>query len=69
VSRLTISCVSCGQSWAVVTTFSLYEQQAVESCPCPACGAYTLCCHDPAEADAEHEAVRPLLGPATTARP
>jgi len=28
---------------------SLYEQQAVESCPCPHCGAYTLCCQEPNE--------------------
>jgi hypothetical protein len=50
VVRLTITCVSCGQAWTVANTFSIYEQQAVESCPCPHCGAYTLCCHDPAEA-------------------
>jgi hypothetical protein len=49
VVRLTITCVSCGQTWTVAHTFSIYEQQAVESCPCPDCGAYTLCCHDPAE--------------------
>jgi hypothetical protein len=49
VMRLTITCVSCGQSWTVAHTFSIYEQQAVESCPCPDCGAYTLCCHDPGE--------------------
>jgi hypothetical protein len=42
--------VSCGRSWAVASAFSLHEQQAVESCPCPECGAYTLCCHDPEEA-------------------
>ena len=47
--RLTITCVSCGQSWTVAHTFSIYEQQAVESCPCPHCGAYTLCCHDAGE--------------------
>jgi hypothetical protein len=34
----------------VANNFSLYEQQAVESCPCPRCGAYTLCCHEPREA-------------------
>ena len=43
--RLLITCVSCGQAWTVAHTFSIYEQQAVESCPCPHCGAYTLCCH------------------------
>src|SRR5205085_1119131 len=49
VVPLTITCVSCGQAWTVAHTFSIYEQQAVESCPCPDCGAYTLCCHDPNE--------------------
>jgi hypothetical protein len=44
VERLTIACVSCGRTWTVTPTFSIYQQQAVESCPCPHCGAYTLCC-------------------------
>jgi len=48
VVQLTISCASCGQSWSVPTPFSIYEQQSVESCPCPHCGAYTLCCREPA---------------------
>src|SRR5439155_5373538 len=47
VRRLTISCLGCGQQWLVSNTFSLYEQQTVESCPCPCCGAYTLCCGEP----------------------
>jgi hypothetical protein len=51
VVSLTITCVSCGQAWTVAHTFSIYEQQAVESCPCPDCGAYTLCCHDPGDED------------------
>src|SRR5262245_37818000 len=45
VSELTIGCVSCGQCWTAGPSSSVYEQQAVESCPCPRCGAYTLCCH------------------------
>jgi len=49
VDRLTVNCVNCGQNWKVANHFSLYEQQAVESCPCPRCGAYTLCCHRPGE--------------------
>jgi hypothetical protein len=39
--------VSCGHAWTAAAAFSVYEQQAVEACPCPDCGAYTLCCHDP----------------------
>src|SRR5207249_470608 len=49
VTGVTITCGSCGQQWLVATTFSLYEQQTTESCPCPRCGAYTLCCHEAAE--------------------
>jgi hypothetical protein len=46
VSPLIISCETCGRAWAVASPYSVYEQQAVESCPCPHCGAYTLCCPD-----------------------
>jgi hypothetical protein len=53
VNLLTISCDSCDHLWMVASPYSVYEQQAVESCPCPACGAYTLCCPDPDEAVAE----------------
>jgi hypothetical protein len=50
VDRPTINCASCGQEWLTAVPFSVYEQQAVESCPCPHCGAYTLCCDHAAEA-------------------
>ena len=49
MTGLTITCASCGQGWLVANTFSVYEQQAVESCPCPHCGAYTLCCQESAD--------------------
>jgi hypothetical protein len=49
VGRLTIKCASCGHEWMTAAAISLYEQQAVESCPCPHCGAYTLCCQEPNE--------------------
>jgi Zn finger protein HypA/HybF involved in hydrogenase expression len=42
VFPLTITCAACGHAWAALRPFSLYEQQAVESCPCPRCGSYTL---------------------------
>ena len=54
-----IMCVSCGQGWNVASTFSLYEQQAVESCPCPECGAYTLCFREPFEEPAFPRVYRP----------
>jgi hypothetical protein len=33
----------------VSNSFSIYEQQTIESCPCPRCGAYTLCCQEAEE--------------------
>jgi hypothetical protein len=47
--RLTIACESCDYVWLVAGHYSLYERQALESRPCPRCGAYTLCCQEPAE--------------------
>jgi MinD superfamily P-loop ATPase len=58
VSPLTISCETCGRSWAVASPYSVYEQQAVESCPCPHCGACTLCCPDPAQRTPQQRARR-----------
>jgi hypothetical protein len=58
MTPLIITCESCDQAWTVVSTFSVYEQQAVESCPCPHCGAYTLCFHEPAPGDAGRAARR-----------
>jgi hypothetical protein len=48
----TIRCLSCGEGWKLSRghLFSVHGQQAQESCPCPSCGAYTLCC-----AEAEEE--------------
>src|SRR5262249_47995383 len=68
VSRLTISCVACGQKWTVATTFSVYEQQATESCPCPRCGAYALCVQEPADDRTGRPARRPHVVPATAMR-
>jgi hypothetical protein len=48
VELISIHCRSCEQGWTLPPTsaFSLHGQQAQESCPCPFCGAYTLCCGD-----------------------
>ena len=46
MERLTISCETCDRSWSLGTSLSFYEQQALESRPCPHCGSYTLTCHD-----------------------
>jgi hypothetical protein len=46
MERLTIACESCERLWTIACSLSLYEQQAMESRPCPHCGAYTLSCQD-----------------------
>jgi hypothetical protein len=55
-----ISCDSCERIWSMSTSFTLYAQQALESCPCPHCGAYTLACHDPAWRTAQNQEIRRL---------
>lgn len=42
-----ITCASCGVSWKRLRPVSEFEQLALESHPCPACGAYTLSCRGP----------------------
>jgi hypothetical protein len=49
VTRISISCESCRRSWAIVGAATVYERQSIESQPCPACGAYTLCCPEPVD--------------------
>jgi hypothetical protein len=44
VEHLSIRCLTCDHGWSMASPPSVYEQQALESCPCPYCGAYTLCC-------------------------
>jgi hypothetical protein len=44
---LTITCAACGRTWAGARRDCVYERLAVESCPCPVCGAYTLGLHEP----------------------
>lgn len=46
MERLSIICESCERLWSVVCSLTIYEQQAMESRPCPHCGAYTLTCQD-----------------------
>jgi len=57
VARFTISCQSCERLWTVAGAFSVCGRQAMESCPCPHCGAYTLSYQDPNTLpdDKEHE--------------
>lgn len=54
VERLLISCDSCERIWLMAFGFSIYAQQALESRPCPHCGAYTLSCQEPEMALAGH---------------
>jgi hypothetical protein len=44
MSRTEVVCRSCQRTWTLPLTSSVYAQQALESCPCPSCGAYTLSC-------------------------
>jgi hypothetical protein len=44
VEQLSVRCLTCDHGWSMASSPSVYEQQALESCPCPNCGAYTLCC-------------------------
>ena len=46
MERLLISCDSCKRMWLMAYGFSIYAQQALESRPCPHCGAYTLSCEE-----------------------
>lgn len=47
--RATISCDSCERLWTLGCALSVYEQQSLESRPCPHCGAYTLSVQLPRE--------------------
>jgi hypothetical protein len=44
MSRTEVVCRSCLRNWTMPVASSVYAQQALESCPCPCCGAYTLSC-------------------------
>jgi hypothetical protein len=55
MEQLSIHCLDCERGWSVTAPFSVHEQQALESCPCPFCGAYTVCC---AEAEKEADEAR-----------
>jgi ribosomal protein S27E len=55
-----ITCASCGKAWTLAHRSSIYEQQSLESRPCPRCGGYTLCCHS-AETVIRRGARKPAL--------
>lgn len=42
-----VCCVSCGHATPATAATGDYVRQAVESQPCPRCGAYTLKCTAP----------------------
>ena len=46
-----VVCESCRTRWNRPGRPAEYERQAVESRPCPACGAYTLSCRELRPAD------------------
>lgn len=40
--KTTVTCGACGHGWPLAGNWSVYEREAIESRPCPNCGAYTL---------------------------
>lgn len=44
----TVKCETCDHGWTRDGAWSEYERQAIESRPCPRCGAYTLASPEPA---------------------
>jgi|HubBroStandDraft_5_1064220.scaffolds.fasta_scaffold2347950_1 hypothetical protein len=42
--RCVVECQSCDLEWPRTLLLSIYEREAIESRPCPGCGACTLCC-------------------------
>lgn len=42
-----VGCGSCGLNWVRPAGVGDYERAAIESRPCPRCGAYTLTCVEP----------------------
>jgi hypothetical protein len=44
---LHLVCATCGLTRADARRDCVYERLAVEACPCPRCGAYTLGLHAP----------------------
>jgi len=52
MTTYTVTCHSCADSWRLAGHWSAYEQEAVESRPCPHCDAYTLSSPDPTTAPA-----------------
>lgn len=43
----TVCCGTCQHRWNLVGHWSEYERQAIESRPCPKCGAYHLSSPEP----------------------
>jgi rRNA maturation endonuclease Nob1 len=43
----TVRCQDCGHAWKLVGHWSHYEREAIESRPCPSCGAYALASPEP----------------------
>jgi hypothetical protein len=59
VASRTVACGSCELNWTRPAGVGDFERQAIESRPCPRCGAYTLTCPEP----------KPVIGRKRFARP
>ncbi|MBX9579983.1 MAG: hypothetical protein K2X87_06705 [Gemmataceae bacterium] len=59
MARGTVACGSCELHWVRPAGVGEFERQAIESRPCPACGAYTLTCPEPKPAPVRGRFARP----------
>jgi hypothetical protein len=50
MTNIEVTCQKCNHAWHRIGTWTVYEREATETLPCPACGAYTLSCPEPTAA-------------------
>ena len=56
-----VCCESCDHRWTMLGHWSTYEQQAIESRPCPECDCYTLSSPEPVRSTVKPRTRRPHL--------
>ena len=47
MTTLQVTCQKCAHGWQRDGVWTVYEREATESLPCPACGSTTLSCPEP----------------------
>lgn len=64
VRMLTVCCGWCGRDWPQEVGWSeYYAREAIETKPCPCCGAYTLACPEPPSSASHSRRLRRLNDP------